>query len=149
MTGMDSRGRPRQAGRLVDDSMTRAVSGPGTADRNSSLLAVPVAFYGRTAHAAGTGDSRADRHRQLALCRAVAAACGARVTTEFFDEDCRRLPLAVPAAGPVPADRALRARPRGRDSGGRGPVVPASPAARRPKALASWLGSHSGGCSSC
>lgn len=101
MTGMDSRGRPRQAGRLVDDSMTRAVSGPGTADRNSSLLAVPVAFYGRTAHAAGTGDSRADRHRQLALCRAVAAACGARVTTEFFDEDCR-------------ADSPWRCRPQGR-----------------------------------
>jgi len=101
MTGMDSRGRPRQAGRLADDSMTRAANGPGTADRNSSLLAVPVAFYGRTAHAAGTGDSRADRHRQLALCRAVAAACGARVTTEFFDEDCR-------------ADSPWRCRPQGR-----------------------------------
>jgi hypothetical protein len=50
---------------------------------------VPVAFYGRTAHAAGTGDSRADRHRQLALCHAVAAAAGWQVTAEFFDEDCR------------------------------------------------------------
>ena len=81
--------------------MTRTPSGPGRADRNSSLLAVPVAFYGRTTHAAGTGDSRADRHRQLAQCRAVAAACGAPVTTEFFDEDCR-------------ADSPWRRRPQGR-----------------------------------
>jgi hypothetical protein len=50
---------------------------------------VPVAFYGRTARAAGTGDSAADRYRQLALCRAAAAARGAQVTAEFFDEDCR------------------------------------------------------------
>lgn len=129
MTGMDSGGRPRQAGPLADDSTTRAANGLGAADRNSSVLAVPAAFYGRTADAAGTGDSRADRHRQLALCRAVAAACGAWVATEFFDEDCRAdSPLAVPAGGPVPAGRALRARSRGRDSGGRGPVVPASPA---------------------
>ena len=99
MTGKDSGGRPRQAGRLADDSTTRAASGPGTADRNSSLLAVPVAFYGRTAHAAGTGDSRADRHRQLALCRAVAAACGARVTTEFFERTAAPTPLAVRPQG--------------------------------------------------
>ena len=59
------------------------------ADRDSSLRAVPAAFYGRTARAAGTGDSAADRHRQLALCRTVAAACGAQATAEFFDEDCR------------------------------------------------------------
>lgn len=149
MTGMDSRGRPRQAGPLAGDSMTRAVSGPGTAYRNSSLLAVPVAFYGRTVHAAGTGDSRAARHRQLALCRAVAVACGARVTTEFFDEDCR-------------AGSPWRCRPQGRSllaalsapDRVAGTVVVADPwcllpAARRPKALASWLGSHSGGCSSC
>jgi hypothetical protein len=127
MTGMDSGGRPCQAGPFADDSTTRAANGLGTADGNSSVLAVPVAFYGRTVDAAGTGDSRADRHRQLALCRTVAAACGARVATEFFDEDCRA-DSSVPAAGPVPAGRALRARPRGRDSGGRGPVVPASPA---------------------
>jgi hypothetical protein len=50
---------------------------------------VPVAFYGRTARAASTGDSAADRHRQLALCRAAAAACGGQVTAEFFDEACR------------------------------------------------------------
>jgi hypothetical protein len=57
---------------------------PGTADRDSSLRAVSAAFYGRTAHAAGTGDSQADRYRQLALCRTVAVACGAWVSAEFF-----------------------------------------------------------------
>ena len=65
------------------------------------LRAVPAAFYGRTAHAVGTGDSQADRYRQLALCRTVAAACGGRVTAEFFDEDCR-------------ADYPWRRRPQGR-----------------------------------
>jgi len=129
MTGMDSGGRPRQAGPLADGSTTRAANGLGTADGNSPVLAVPVAFYGRTADAAGTGDSRAERHRQLALCRAVAAACGARVATGVLRRrPQRRLSLAAPAAGPVPAGRALRARPRGCDSGDRGPVVPASPA---------------------
>ncbi len=101
MTGMNPRGRPRQAGRLAGDFTMRAADGPGTADRNSSLRAVPVVFYGRTACAAGTGDSRADRHRQLALCRAVAAGCGARVTAGFFDEDCR-------------ADDPWQCRPQGR-----------------------------------
>jgi hypothetical protein len=71
------------------DSAPRAESGPGTAAQNSPPRAVPVAFYGRTAHAAGTGDSRADRHRQLALCHAVAAARGWQITAEFFDENCR------------------------------------------------------------
>ena len=89
MTGKSPPGRPHQAGRLDGDSTTRAASGPGTADPNSPPQAVPVAFYGRTAHAAGTGDSRADRYRQLALCHAVAAARGWQVTAEFFDEDCR------------------------------------------------------------
>jgi hypothetical protein len=89
MTGNNPRGHPRQAGQLTGDSATRAASGPGAADRDTSLRAVPAAFYGRTARAAGTGDSAAGRHRQLALCRSVAAACGARVTAGFFDEDCR------------------------------------------------------------
>jgi hypothetical protein len=84
MTGNNPRGHPRQAGQLTGDSTTRAASCPGAADRDSSVRAVPVAFYGRTARAAGTGDSRADRHRQLALCRSVAAACGAWVTAEFL-----------------------------------------------------------------
>jgi len=147
MTGMDSGGRPRQAGPLADDSTTRAANGLGTADGNSLVLAVPVAFYGRTADAAGTGDSRADRHRQLALCRAVAAACGARVATEFFDEDRR-------------ADSLWRCRPPGRSllaalsvpDRVAAKVAIAGPSCllpRRPKALASWLGSHSGACSSC
>ena len=89
MTGNNPPGHPRQAGRITGDSTTRAVSAPGAADRDSSLRAAPAAFYGRTARAAGTGDSQADRYRQLALCRTVAAYCGARVTAEFFDEDCR------------------------------------------------------------
>ncbi len=89
MTGKNPPGRPHQAGRPADGSMTRAASGPGTADPDSPPRAVPVAFYGWTACAAGTGDSRADRHRQLALCHAVAAARGWQVTAEFFDEDCR------------------------------------------------------------
>jgi hypothetical protein len=89
MTGTNPRGRPRQDGRITGDSTTRAASGPGAADPDTSPGAVPAAFYGRTACAAGTRDSQADRHRQLALCRAVATACGAWVTAEFFDEDCR------------------------------------------------------------
>ena len=101
MTGNNSRGRPHQADWLTDDCTTRAANGPGAADRNSSLRAVPVAFYGRTARAAGTGDSAADRYRQLALCRAAAAACGAPVTAEFFDENCR-------------ADHPWQDRPQGR-----------------------------------
>ncbi len=88
MKGNNPRGRPHQADRLIDDCTTRAASSPGAADPNSSLRAV-VVFYGRTARAAGTGDSRADRYRQLALCRVATAACGTSVTAEFFDEDCR------------------------------------------------------------
>ena len=86
MTGTDPPGRPHQAGWGACDSMTRAASGPGTAGPDSPPRAVPVAFYGRTACAAGTGDSRADR--QLALCHAVAAGSW-QVTAEFFNEDCR------------------------------------------------------------
>jgi len=89
MTGNNPRGHPRQAGRITGDSTTPTASGPGAADRDSPVRAAPASFYGRTARAAGTGDSAADRYRQLALCRSVAAACGARVTAEFFDEDCR------------------------------------------------------------
>jgi hypothetical protein len=89
MTGNNPRGHTRQAGRIAGESMMRAAGGPGSADLDSSLPAVPMAFYGRTAHGTGTGDSQADRHRQLALCSAVAAAFGARVSAGFFDEDCR------------------------------------------------------------
>jgi len=89
MTGINPRGGPHQANRIPDGSTAPAADGAGTANRDSSLPAVPAAFYGRTAHAAGTADSQADRYRQLALCRTVAAACSAWVTAEFFDEDCR------------------------------------------------------------
>jgi hypothetical protein len=88
MTGNNPRGRPRQAS-LTSGSTTRAAGGPGAADRDNPVRAAPAAFYGRTARAAGTSDSAAGRYRQLALCRSAAAACGARVTAEFFDEDCR------------------------------------------------------------
>ena len=89
MTGRNPRGRPHQTDLIADGSTTPAANGPVPAGRDRSLRAVPAAFYGRTAHAAGTSDSQADRYRQLALCRAVAAACGVWVTAEFFDEDCR------------------------------------------------------------
>ena len=89
MTGRNPRGRPRPAGRITGDSTTPAASGPDAADRDGPVRAAPAAFYGRTARAAGTGDSAADRYRQLTVCRSAAAACGARVTAEFFDEDCR------------------------------------------------------------
>jgi hypothetical protein len=46
-------------------------------------------FYGRTAHAAGTQESQAERDRQLALCRTAVAAYGGQVTTVYFDEGCR------------------------------------------------------------
>ncbi len=89
MTGKSPPGRPHQAGLPDGDSKTRAASGLGTADPNSPPQAVPVAFYGRSACAAGTCDNRADQYQQLALCQAVAAVRGWQVTAEFFDEDCR------------------------------------------------------------
>jgi hypothetical protein len=101
MTGNNPRGRPHHAGRITGDPTTRAASAPDAADRDSSLRAGPAAFYWRTARSAGTGDSPADRYRQLAVCRTVAAACGAQVTAGFLDEGCR-------AAGP------WQDRPRGR-----------------------------------
>ena len=73
-----------------------------------------MVFYGRTAHAAGTADSHADRHRQLALCRAVIAAYGAQVSAGYFDEGCR-------------ADRPWDRRPQGQAllAALSGPVCPA------------------------
>ena len=59
------------------------------ADPQTRIRATSVAFYGRTAHAAGTWDGQAERHRQLALCRAVVAAYGGQVTAVYFDESCR------------------------------------------------------------
>jgi hypothetical protein len=122
MTGSNPRGRPRQAGRITGDSTTRAASAPGAADRASSLRAVPAAFYGRTARATGTGDSQADRYRQLALRGTVVAACGAPMTAGFFDESHqaddlwqdrprgRSLLAALPGAGSAAAEYALLGR---------------------------------------
>ena len=59
------------------------------ADPQTRIRTTSVAFYGRTAHAVGTSDGQAERHRQLALCRAVVAACGGQVTAVYFDEGCR------------------------------------------------------------
>jgi hypothetical protein len=95
-----SRGRPRQA-RPAHDLATRLAGDLTATGAGIRIPATPVAFYGRTAHAAGTGDSQADWYRQLVLCRAVIAACGGQVVIEFFDEDCR-------------ADRPWSSRPQGR-----------------------------------
>jgi hypothetical protein len=89
MTGKSPPGRPSPAGRPDGDSETRAASGMGTADPSSPPQAIPVAFYGQSDCAARTCDNRADQYQQLALCQAVAAACGWQMTAEFFDEDCR------------------------------------------------------------
>jgi hypothetical protein len=70
------------------------------ADPQTRIRATPMAFYGRTAHAAGTWDGQAERHRQLALCRAVVAAYCGQVTALYFDEGCR-------------ADHPWRRRPQG------------------------------------
>ncbi|MGH3405359.1 MAG: hypothetical protein ACRDRJ_23075 [Streptosporangiaceae bacterium] len=59
------------------------------ADPQTWIRATSVAFYGRTAHAVGTWDGQAERHRQLALCRAVLTAYGGQVTALYFDESCR------------------------------------------------------------
>jgi hypothetical protein len=59
------------------------------ADPQTRIRARPVAFYARTAHAAGTWDGQAERHRQRALCRAVVTAYGGQVTAQYFDESCR------------------------------------------------------------
>jgi hypothetical protein len=59
------------------------------ADPRTRIQARPVVFYGRTAHAAGTPESQAERDRQLALCRAAVAAYGGQVTAVYFDQGCR------------------------------------------------------------
>ena len=100
MTGTRSRGRPRQARRPADDLAALPADDPAAAGPGIRIRATPVVFYGRTAHAAGTSDSHADRHRQLALCRAVIAAYGGQVTAVYFDEGCR-------------ADRPWNRRPQG------------------------------------
>jgi hypothetical protein len=144
MTGKSPPGRPHQAGRPDGDSKTRAASSMGTADPNSPPQAVPVAFYGRSACAAGTCENRADQYQQLALCQAVAAVRGWQVTTEFFDEDCRAgyslqrraLLAALPEPGRVAG--AVAVADRGACSPAGCPAVPPS-----------WRGSRSGKYCSC
>ncbi len=89
MTGTHSRGRPRRARPPADNPAVVPAGDLDAAGLAARIPAAPVAFYGRTAHAAGTGDSQAGRRRQLALCRAVIAIYGSQVSVEYFDESCR------------------------------------------------------------
>jgi hypothetical protein len=100
MTGTRSRSRPHRAGRPTADPAAPLAGDLATASPGVWIRATPVAFYGRTAHAADSRDSQADRHRQLILCRAVIAAYGGQVVVEYFDEGCR-------------ADRPWHSRPQG------------------------------------
>ena len=100
MTGTRTRGWPHPAGRPADDLAALLAGNPATAGRGALTRGTTVVFYGRTAHPAGTWDSQADRHRQLALCRTVIAAHGGQVIAEYFDEGCR-------------ADRPWNRRPQG------------------------------------
>lgn len=95
-----SRGRHRQPGKLEHGSAALLADDLTAADPETWIRATPVTFYGRTAHAVGTWDSQAERHRQLAQCRAIVAAHGGRVTALYFDESCR-------------ADHPLSLRPQG------------------------------------
>jgi hypothetical protein len=79
MTGTRTRARPRPAGRPAEDLAALPGGNLATAGRGALTGGTAVAFYGRTAHPAGTWDSQADRHRQLALCRTVIAAHGGQV----------------------------------------------------------------------
>ncbi len=100
MTGTRTRGWPHPAGRPADDLAALLAGNPATAGRGALTRGTTVVFYGRTARPAGTRDSQADRHRQLALCRTVVAAHGGQVIAEYFDEGCR-------------ADRPWNRRPQG------------------------------------
>jgi hypothetical protein len=100
MTGTPTRGWPHLAGRPADDLTALVAGNPATAGPGALTRGTAVVFYGRTAPRAGTRDSRADRHRQLALCRRFIAAHGGRVIAEYFDEGCR-------------ADRLWNRRPQG------------------------------------
>ena len=89
MTGTRTRGWPHPAGRPADDLAALLGGNPATAGPGALTGGTTVVFYGRTARPAGTSDSQADRHRQLALCRTVIAAHGGQVIAEYFDERCR------------------------------------------------------------
>ena len=101
MTGTRTRGWPHPAGRPADDLAALLAGNPATAGRGAVTCGTTVVFCGRTARPAGTSDSQADRHRQLALCRTVIAAHGGQVIAGYFDEGCR-------------ADRPWNRRPQGR-----------------------------------
>src|SRR5207248_2527805 len=86
-----SRGRHRRPWprRPEDDTAALRADDLAAADPGTRIRATPVVFYGRSAHVAGTRESQAERHRQLALCRAAVAAYGGQVSAAYFDEGCR------------------------------------------------------------
>jgi hypothetical protein len=84
-----SRGRHRQPRRPEDGSAALRADDLAATDPKTRIRATSVVVYGRTAHAVGTPESQAERHRQLALCRAAVAAYGGQVTAVYFDEGCR------------------------------------------------------------
>ena len=100
MTGTRTRRWPQPACWLAEDPAALLEGNLATAGRGALTRGTTVVFYGRTAHPAGTWDSQADRHRQLALCRRFIAAHGDQVIAEYFDEGCR-------------ADRPWNRRPQG------------------------------------
>jgi hypothetical protein len=83
-----SRGRHRQPRQREDGSAVLQADDLAAADPRTRIRVRPVAFYGRTAHAAGTRESQAERDRQLALCRAAVAAYDGQLTALYFDEGC-------------------------------------------------------------
>jgi hypothetical protein len=89
MTGTRSRGRSSQGCPPSDDPAGAPARDVDAAGRATWVPAMPVAFYGRVARAAGTGDSQANR-QQLALCRAVVALYGSQVNPWPSGESCRR-----------------------------------------------------------
>ena len=84
-----SRGRHRHPGKPEHGAAALSADDPAAADPGTWIRATPVAFYGRTAHAAGGWDGQAEQHRQLAQCRAIVAAHGGRLIALYFDENCR------------------------------------------------------------
>ena len=134
MTGTRTRGWPHPAGRPADDLAALLGGNPATAGPGALTRGTTVVFYGRPARPAGTSDSQADRHRQLALCRTVIAAHGGQVIAEYFDERCRGdCPWNRRPQGQGPAGRAVPPRSPGRGAGRRRPTAPAPapPAGRR------------------
>ncbi len=89
MTGTRTRGWPHPVGRPADDLAALLGGNPATAGRGALTRGTAVVFYGWTARPAGTSDSQADRHMQLALCRRFIAAHGGQMIAEYFDEGCR------------------------------------------------------------